>query len=331
MTDTSPRHAARRSNSRWRDTERGDDPGGGAPRHIAGRPAETVQGAEPGHDDYVPRHRHGYVPRHGRPSAWRRVSPRTRLAAGAAAGLLVAAAIAGVLAVVGAGDERLPTSPTASASETPDSSGDGSAGTAGSSHADGDRPATTGADTADAVGSGVPGPGAMTGIPAVERPDRPLGAPTVVIPIPAAPVAVEVPAIGVGSDLMDLHLDDEGALEAPADYARAGWFVDGPQPGQPGPSVIAGHVDSRDGPAVFFRLHELAEGDEVLVRRADGTTVRFAVTGVEQYAKDAFPTDAVYGPVPGPELRLITCGGEFDTEERSYRDNIVVYAAALAG
>jgi sortase (surface protein transpeptidase) len=142
---------------------------------------------------------------------------------------------------------------------------------------------------------------------------------------------VEVPGIGVRSDLVDLRLDDTGALEAPTDFARAGWFVDGPQPGQPGPSVIAGHVDSQDGPAVFFRLHELAEGDEVLVHRADGSTIRFAVTRVEQYAKDAFPTDAVYGPVPGPELRLITCGGEFDADRRSYRDNIVVYATALPG
>jgi sortase (surface protein transpeptidase) len=132
----------------------------------------------------------------------------------------------------------------------------------------------------------------------------------------------------VRSDLVDLHLDDAGALEAPGDYGTAGWFVEGPQPGQPGPAVVAGHVDSEGGPAVFYRLAETAVGAEVIVRRQDAAPVRFAVTRVEQYPKDAFPTAAVYGPVPGPELRLITCGGTFDRQSGSYRDNIVVYAAA---
>ncbi len=71
------------------------------------------------------------------------------------------------------------------------------------------------------------------------------------------------------STLVDLHLDGQGALEAPADYGTAGWFVDGPQPGQPGPAVVAGHVDSKDGPAVFYRLADMAVGDEVIVSRHD--------------------------------------------------------------
>jgi sortase (surface protein transpeptidase) len=90
--------------------------------------------------------------------------------------------------------------------------------------------------------------------------------------------------------------------------------------------VLAGHVDSTDGPAVFFRLRELAPGDEVLVDRADGSTVRFEVRSVQRHPKDAFPTEQVYGPTPRAELRLITCGGEFDAGERSYRDNVVVTA-----
>ena len=96
-----------------------------------------------------------------------------------------------------------------------------------------------------------------------------------------------------------------------------------------GPAVLAGHVDSTAGPAVFWRLRDLAPGDEVLVDRADGTTARFTVTRVERHPKDAFPTDEVYGPTTGAELRLITCGGEFDRAARSYRDNVVVFAVAL--
>ena len=130
------------------------------------------------------------------------------------------------------------------------------------------------------------------------------------------------------SELSQLGLDEAGAMKAPSSFDTAGWFSLGPEPGQPGPAVIAGHVDSRDGPAVFYRLHELAPGDEVIVHRVDGTEIRFTVTGARSYPKTAFPTEAVYGPVPGSELRLITCGGEFDTSRRQYRENLVVYAVA---
>ena len=146
----------------------------------------------------------------------------------------------------------------------------------------------------------------------------------------AEPLRVRVPAIGVDSSLVELGVDDDGALVPPADFDRAGWFAGGPAPGTVGPSVIAGHVDSRDGPAVFFRLGELAGGDEVLVDRADGTTARFAVTGAERVPKDRFPTQQVYGPTPRAELRLITCGGEFDRDRRSYRDNVVVTARLVS-
>lgn len=145
---------------------------------------------------------------------------------------------------------------------------------------------------------------------------------------PTSPAAIEIPSIGVRSELSQLGLDETGAMEAPSNFDTAGWFSLGPEPGQPGPAVIAGHVDSRDGPAVFHRLHELAAGDEVIVHRADGTEIRFTVTGARSHPKTAFPTEAVYGPVPGSELRLITCGGEFDTSRRQYRENLVVYAVA---
>jgi LPXTG-site transpeptidase (sortase) family protein len=142
----------------------------------------------------------------------------------------------------------------------------------------------------------------------------------------AAPTRVRVPGIDVDSPLVRLGVDDDGALVPPEDFARAGWFTEGPAPGEIGPAVIAGHVDSFRGPAVFFRLSELERGDEVLVDRADGTTAHFTVTAVDRYAKDDFPTDQVYGPTPRAELRLITCGGEFDPDARSYRDNVVVSA-----
>ena len=142
----------------------------------------------------------------------------------------------------------------------------------------------------------------------------------------SSPIRVRIPSIGVDSPLLRLDVDDRGALEPPDDFDRAGWFERGPAPGDVGPAVIAGHVDSSAGPAVFFRLGDLVAGDDILIDRADGTTARFAVVGDDRFPKDEFPTEQVYGPTARAELRLITCGGEFDRLQRSYRDNVVVAA-----
>jgi sortase (surface protein transpeptidase) len=151
-------------------------------------------------------------------------------------------------------------------------------------------------------------------------------------PLSTAPVPVEVrvPSIAVDSRLVALGVDAAGALVPPEDTGTAGWFAQGTVPGAVGPAVIAGHVDSYRGPGVFFRLSRVAPGDVVLVDRSDGSTVSFTVTGVDRYPKQAFPTDRVYGPTSGPELRLITCGGTFDRSVRSYEDNVVV-SARLTG
>jgi hypothetical protein len=153
----------------------------------------------------------------------------------------------------------------------------------------------------------------------------------VTVPGPASPpVRLAIPAIGVTTPLVRLGLEPDGGMQVPEDFARAGWFAGGPLPGQVGPSVIAGHVDSRSGPAVFYRLRELRPGDAVLVERADGARLRFLVEGASSYPKTGFPTDAMFGPAPGAVLRLVTCAGSFDRAARSYRDNLVV-TAHLAG
>jgi sortase (surface protein transpeptidase) len=143
---------------------------------------------------------------------------------------------------------------------------------------------------------------------------------------PSPPVAVAIPSIGVSSRLIRLGLNADGTMEVPRDYGVAGWFTGGAMPGEDGPAVISGHVDSKTGPAVFYRLRDLRRGDTVRVRRADGRRLAFEVTGSVRYAKAQFPTDAVFGPVTGPVLRLITCGGSFDRSSGHYLDNVVVTA-----
>ena len=147
----------------------------------------------------------------------------------------------------------------------------------------------------------------------------------------ATPVRVEIPAIGVSSGLEDLGRGAAGELDPPEDWDSAGWFADGIVPGQVGPAVIAGHVDSPTRAAVFFRLDELVAGDEIHVEMSDGSTRTFTVERSERAAKSAFPTSDVYGSAPTPQLRLITCDGTFDTATGHYTDNLIVFADLTPG
>jgi sortase (surface protein transpeptidase) len=140
------------------------------------------------------------------------------------------------------------------------------------------------------------------------------------------PVRIEIPAIGVTSSLDRLGRAPDKTVQVPSRWEVAGWYAPGTRPGDPGSAVILGHVDSKSGPAVFYRLRELRRGDLVEVARADGSTVRFAVQRTEQYDKRRFPTDQVYYPTLTPALRLVTCGGEFDATAGHYRSNIIVFA-----
>jgi sortase (surface protein transpeptidase) len=144
------------------------------------------------------------------------------------------------------------------------------------------------------------------------------------------PVRIDIPSIGVSSALVRLGLNPDGTMQVPDNFGVAGWFTGGPAPGETGPAVIAGHVDSRRGPAVFYRLSSLRTGDPIRILRADGSTVRFVADEVVRHPKRAFPTQVVFGPAPDPVLRLITCGGRFDRSRRSYDDNVIV-TAHLAG
>lgn len=158
----------------------------------------------------------------------------------------------------------------------------------------------------------------------------PSGAPSSAAPAePARPVRVVIPAIDVDADLVGLGLNPDASMEVP-DFGDAGWYTPGPRPGDAGPAVIAAHVDSVAGPDVFYRLDQLRSGDEVTVVHADGTRSTFVVRRREQQPKDELPVERIWNDTSAPVLRLITCGGEFDRARRSYRSNVIVYAAATS-
>ena len=166
------------------------------------------------------------------------------------------------------------------------------------------------------------------GVAALPAPTGPIVAPPQSAAAQVArPVSLTIPLIGVKTNLITLGLAAGGAMQVPSTSTVAGWFTGSPRPGAVGSSIIVGHVDSKSGPGIFFRLPELKKGDDVYIKRSDGSTAEFRVTEVQEYPKDRFPTDGVYGPTPDAELRLITCGGTFDSVTGHYLSNIIVYAS----
>ena len=145
----------------------------------------------------------------------------------------------------------------------------------------------------------------------------------------SVPVRLQIAAIGVDSRLMDLGLKADGTMQVPPSGFPAGWFTGAPTPGELGPAIIAGHVDWK-GPGVFYDLHSLKPGDRVTVTRKDGSKPVFRVTRVQQFPKDQFPTKSVYGNIDHAGLRLITCGGSFNSSTGHYEDNIVAFADLVA-
>lgn len=141
---------------------------------------------------------------------------------------------------------------------------------------------------------------------------------------------VSIPAIGVSSDIELLTLDSMGALLPPVDFNRAGWYSGGVIPGQIGPAIIAGHIDSITAPAVFANLHKMTPGMKILVSLSNGTVLTFAADRSEVVPKTQFPSSSVYGTVPTPQLRVITCDGNFNHATGHYDDNLVVFATLVA-
>ncbi|MBQ0886852.1 class F sortase, partial [Streptomyces sp. RM72] len=142
------------------------------------------------------------------------------------------------------------------------------------------------------------------------------------------PVRLLIPEISVDAPFTDLAIGDKGQLQPPpaGDTNLVGWYAKGVSPGEKGTSIIAGHVDTKTSPAVFARLDQLDKGDKFQVRRADGREATFVVDGLETFAKDEFPSDRVYGDAARPEVRLITCAGDYDHKVKDYTDNLVVFA-----
>ncbi|AUG77491.1 peptidase C60 [Kitasatospora sp. MMS16-BH015] len=194
-------------------------------------------------------------------------------------------------------------------------------------------PGTIAAGLALVAGAWLLQGGTLPPLPGAEQALGAVGSEVYAPPRPrAVPTRVRIPRLGVDAPVTTLGLDREGRLEAPADTDRnlAGWYREGVTPGQRGTAVLAGHVDTREGPAVFYGLGSLRRGDQLEVAGADRGASWFVVDAVEVYPKKDFPDEKVYGPGRGSQLRLITCGGSY-REGEGYDGNVVVFAHLVRG
>ncbi len=219
---------------------------------------------------------------------------------------IIAAAASVVLALVGILVVFAATRTPAGPPQPPDSAGTTASATASAA------PTRAGANTsALSPGASLPAKGPDLGLVLKASP----------------PVAIDIPSIGVRtSNFVNLGLASDGSLQVPRDFSSVGWYTAGPAPGQLGPAILAGHVDSHNGPAIFYRLGALRPGAQVKVSRRDHSTATFVVDRVQSFAKDRFPTALVYGSTNRAELRLITCGGSFDPRSGHYVNNTVAFA-----
>jgi sortase (surface protein transpeptidase) len=167
--------------------------------------------------------------------------------------------------------------------------------------------------------------------------DGPSGAASSTVPpVPAdvspasygRPIRIEIPGLGIDAYVQQLSLTAAGTLAVPTQTNQAGWYTGSSVPGRPGPAVIAGHLDSTSGPAVFYGLQNVTPGLAVAVELSTGQTVHYVVVGTQIVLKTAFPTAEVYGPTPDSELRLVTCTG--DLVDGSYLENLIVFARETA-
>lgn len=146
----------------------------------------------------------------------------------------------------------------------------------------------------------------------------------------ANPVRIRIPSVDIDTKVSEeLGLDEAGAIEVPTGYDNVGWYKYGPTPGELGPAVIIGHVDSYQGPAIFYSLGQLEIGDEIFIEREDGSTAVFQVHEYERPLQSDFPTRKVYGDIDHAGLRLITCTGTYDHGIQRYSHNLIVYAKLI--
>lgn len=144
------------------------------------------------------------------------------------------------------------------------------------------------------------------------------------------PVALSVPSLGIETTFETrLGLTTSGAHEVPTSYEEVGWYEFSPTPGELGPAVVLGHVDSKDGPGVFYALGQLKRGDTIVIDREDGSVLTFEVTLLQRTDQETFPTQEVYGDINHAGLRLITCSGVYDKETLRYSHNLIVYARLI--
>lgn len=146
---------------------------------------------------------------------------------------------------------------------------------------------------------------------------------------PLADYSVSIAALGLDrAPLVPLGLNADHTIQVPPLSAprELGVYDKGPLPGASGPAVILGHINSGGTDGAFAHLASLKVGDTIDTFAPGGAITHFTVYRAQAIDKAAFPTAAVYSDTKGPELRLISCGGQLDRSAHNYLGQVLVFA-----
>jgi LPXTG-site transpeptidase (sortase) family protein len=142
---------------------------------------------------------------------------------------------------------------------------------------------------------------------------------------PIVPTRLRVPSLGIDANIEDVGVRSNGEMDVPGNVWNAGWLNTSVRPGEVGNAVMAGHLNSLRGGAVFLQLDKLNVGDKIYVSDKWGWELTFEVAEKAAYEPANAPLDRIFGNSSDRMLNLITCTGDFIPNELTYNKRLVVY------
>lgn len=167
---------------------------------------------------------------------------------------------------------------------------------------------------------------------ATHSPDKPSEQP---VPpsysVPAdQPKAITLPTILAEGFIQKVGVDNANTIVAPSNIHMAGWFTDSVKPGNPGLSIIDGHVQGQYGKGIFYSLGRLKPNDVFKVSYGDDSTRNFRVIKVDTVPVDQ-ATTILFDRASNikNQLNVITCGGKYSPSSKSFDQRVIVTATGL--
>jgi LPXTG-site transpeptidase (sortase) family protein len=144
---------------------------------------------------------------------------------------------------------------------------------------------------------------------------------------PDAPRYLKIPKLGVNARVLQVGTNKDGSLGTPSNVFDTAWYNASAKPGQPGATLIDGHVSSWTSHGVFYGLKNLKPGDTMQVVRGDGSVFNYKVVKTQVYKDNNVDMRAAITPVVQgtPGLNLITCTGQVKPGTSEFNERVIVF------